>query len=217
VWEERGYRARRDIAALAASGLGVSDLHTEAIRLIAGTVGTELMCLATIDPETLVISTMTGARLSPEYEQRLAESEYSSDEPNTFARLARRRERMARLSDLPHRDRNRSSRFNSVWRPLGVDRELRVLFVADGACWGAVGMVRAGRDFSDRETDFLAAVAPAIAGATRLAVRTEAGGSMPVGQPAIVVVGPSGELARLRRQVGNGGSGLIRSHQAGSC
>jgi DNA-binding CsgD family transcriptional regulator len=194
VWEERGHRARRDIAALAASGLGVSDLHTEAIRLIAGTVGTELMCLATIDPETLVISTMTGARLSPEYEQRLAESEYSSDEPNTFARLARRRERMARLSDLPHRDRNRSSRFNSVWRPLGVDRELRVLFVADGACWGAVGMVRAGRDFSDRETDFLAAVAPAIAGATRLAVRTEAGGSMSVGQPAIVVVGPSGEL-----------------------
>jgi DNA-binding CsgD family transcriptional regulator len=194
VWEERGHRARRDIAALAASGLGVSDLHTEAIRLIAGTVGTELMCLATIDPETLVISTMTGARLSPEYEQRLAESEYSSDEPNTFARLARRRERMARLSDLPHRDRNRSSRFNSVWRPLGVDRELRVLFVADGACWGAVGMVRAGRDFSDRETDFLAAVAPAIASATRLAVRTEAGCSMPVGQPAIVVVGPSGEL-----------------------
>jgi DNA-binding CsgD family transcriptional regulator len=194
VWEERAYRARRDIAALAASGLGVSDLHIEAIRLIAGTVGTELTCFATIDPETLVISTMTGARLAPEYEQRLAESEYSSDEPHTFARLARRREHLARLSDMPQRDRKRSPRFNSVWRPLGIDRELRVLFVADGACWGAAGMVRAGRDFSDRETDFLAAVAPAIAVATRLAVRTEAGGSMPVGQPAIVVVGPRGEI-----------------------
>jgi DNA-binding CsgD family transcriptional regulator len=194
VWEERAFRARRDIAALAASGLGVSDLHTEAIRLIVGTVGTELTCLATIDPETLVISTMTGARLAPQYEQRLAESEYSFDEPHTFARLARRRERMARLSDLPHRDRNRSLRFNNVWRPLGIDRELRVLFIADGACWGAAGMVRTGRDFTDRETDFLTAVAPAIASATRLAVRSEARGWMPGDHPAIVLVGSGGEV-----------------------
>ena len=27
MWEERAHRARRDIAALAASGLGVSELH----------------------------------------------------------------------------------------------------------------------------------------------------------------------------------------------
>ena len=31
VWEERADRARRDIAALAASGLGVSELHAAAI------------------------------------------------------------------------------------------------------------------------------------------------------------------------------------------
>jgi DNA-binding CsgD family transcriptional regulator len=76
---------------------------------------------------------------------------------------------------------------------LGIDQELRVTFLADGMCWGAAGMVRAGRDFTDRETDFLAAVAPTIASATRLAVRSEAGGPMP-GHPAIVVVGTGGEL-----------------------
>ena len=199
MWEERAYRARRDIGALAASGLGVSDLHTEAIRLITGTVGTELMCLATIDPETLVISTMTGARLTPEYEQRLAESEYSSDEPHRFATLALRKESMARLSDLPDRDRNRSLRFNNVWRPLGVDQELRVLFLADGMCWGAAGMVRTGGDFTARETDFLAAVAPAIASATRLAVRSEARGWMPDGHPAIVLVGSGGKVRAVTR------------------
>ena len=53
------------------------------------------------------------------------------------------------------------------------------MFLADGSCWGGAGLVRAGSDFSDRETDFLAAVAPAIADATRLAVRSEAGGSIP--------------------------------------
>ena len=54
--------------------------------------------------------------------------------------------------------------------------------------------VRAGRDITDRETEFAAAVAPAIATATRLAVRSEARGWTPGGHPAIVVVGPHGEL-----------------------
>jgi hypothetical protein len=105
VWEERAYRARRDIAALAASGLGVSDLHTAAIRLIDGMVGADLTCWATTDPETLMISIMTGARIAPEYERWLAESEYSAaNEPNRFATLVLRKQPMAKLSDLPDRD-----------------------------------------------------------------------------------------------------------------
>jgi DNA-binding CsgD family transcriptional regulator len=194
VWEERAYRARREISALAASGLGVSDLHTAAIRLIDRTIGTDLTCWATIDPETLVISIMSGARMAPEYEQRLAESEYSAaNEPNRFATLVHRKQPMARLSDLPDRDRNRSIRFNEVWRPVGVKQEVRVPFVADGACWGAAGMVRTGRDFTDRETDFLIAVAPAVAAATRLAVRSEMLSLMPECRPAVVVVDSRGQ------------------------
>lgn len=195
MWDERAYRARREIVALAASGLGVSDLHTAAMGLIEDTVRTDLACWATIDPETLVISTMTSgdARIPPEYEQRLAESEYSIDEPHRFATLARHKESTAKLSDLPELDRTRSARLNNVWRPLGIDQELRVMFLADGTCWGAAGMVRAGRDFTDRETNFLTEVAPTIASATRLAVRSEAAGPMS-GHPAIVVVGTGGEL-----------------------
>ncbi len=195
MWDERAYRARREIVALAASGLGVSDLHTAAMGLIEDTVRTDLACWATIDPETLVISTMTSgdARIPPEYEQRLAESEYSIDEPHRFATLARHKESTAKLSDLPEPDRARSARLNNVWRPLGIDQELRVTFLADGMCWGAAGMVRAGRDFTDRETNFLTEVAPTIASATRLAVRSEAAGPMS-GHPAIVVVGTGGEL-----------------------
>jgi DNA-binding CsgD family transcriptional regulator len=157
-------------------------------------VGTDLTCWATIDPETLAISMMAGARIAQEYELCLAEAEYSADEPHRFATLAVRKEPIASMSDLPNRDRNRSLRFNNVWRALGINRELRVLFVAEGACWGAAGMVRTGRDFTVRETEFLASVAPAIATATRLAVRSEASGQTAAGHPAIVVVGPRGEL-----------------------
>jgi len=196
VWEERADRARRDIAALAAEGLGVSDLHTAAIAVINARVSTDLTCWATIDPETLAISTITNGqtRIPQEYEPRLAESEYSADEPHRFATLARRQEPMARLSDMSERARHRSARFNKVWRPLGVDQELRVMFFADGACWGAAGMVRTGLDFTARETDFLAGVAPAIASTTRLAVRSETRRLTASGHPAIVVVGSRAEL-----------------------
>lgn len=196
MWEQRAHRARQDIAALAATGLGVGELHAAAIRVIGGAVSTELTCWAAIDPETLVISTMTSGdtRIPPEYEPRLAEAEYSTHEPHTFATLAVRNQPVAKLSDLQERERDRSARLNTVWRPLGLDRELRVLFLADGMCWGAAGMVRAGRDFTDRETEFLAAVAPTIAAATRVAVRSEARGQAPGSHPSIVIVGPRGEL-----------------------
>jgi hypothetical protein len=60
-----------------------------------------------------------------------------------------------------------------------------VLFLADGAFWGAAGMVRTSRDFTDRETEFLSAVAPE----TTLAVRSEASRRTAGGYPAIVVAG----------------------------
>jgi DNA-binding CsgD family transcriptional regulator len=196
MWEERAHRARRDISALAATGLGVTDLHAAAIEVVCKHVDVDLTCWAVIDPETLIVSTMiSGAnRIPQEYEPRLAEAEYGGHEPHTFAALARRSTTLAKLSDLPTHDRNRSSRLNDVWRPLGLDEELRVMFLADGVCWGAAGFVRAGLDFADRESEFLAAVAPAIAEATRLAVRSEPQRPAPAVQPAIVVLGGQGEV-----------------------
>ncbi|MGV1009545.1 MAG: helix-turn-helix transcriptional regulator [Dermatophilaceae bacterium] len=199
MWEHHADRARRDIAALAASGLGVSEMHRAAIGLVDRHVGTDLTCWACIDPESLVISTMTGGQtgIPAQFEPLLAHAEYSAAEPHTFAGLARHNHGLAKLSELSQRDRERCARLTTVWRPLGLDRELRVLFRVDGACWGAAGMVRAGADFSERECEFLAAVAPAVAAATRLAVRTEVGRHLTAGPPAVVVVRPDGALGAL--------------------
>ncbi|MFP5283113.1 MAG: helix-turn-helix transcriptional regulator, partial [Actinomycetes bacterium] len=115
-------------------------------------------------------------------------AEYSGDEPHTFATLARRRRPVAKLSDLPAAERRRSARLQTVWRPLGVDEELRVMFLVGGTCWGGAGMVRAGCTYTDRETAFLCAVAPALATATRLAVRVEAEQQTTGRAPAVVIV-----------------------------
>ncbi|RLP72627.1 LuxR family transcriptional regulator [Mycetocola manganoxydans] len=196
MWEERAYAARREIAGLAASGLGVSDLHAEAIRVIDRDVKTELTCWATLDPESLVISAMTSSevRVPVEYEPLLANAELSPDETHSFAAMARRAELLTRFSDYPRNDRDRSRRYRNVWRPLGVEQEVRVLFTADGTTWGAAGLVRSGLVFSDREVEYLGAVAPAIGAATRLAVRSEISNRLATGQPAIVIVSDSGNI-----------------------
>jgi DNA-binding CsgD family transcriptional regulator len=195
MWEGRARAARRDIAALATSGLGVVKLHAAAIEVVEQVVGSELTCWAGIDPGTLVMSSMTSGRnrIPAEYEPRLAETEYAGTVPNSFADLARSARQVARLSDLPHREVVGHRRLNEVWRPLGIEHEVRATFTVDGDCWGAAGFVRSGFDYSDRELEFLDSVAPVIGAATRVAVRTDAHGYGAGVGPSIVVTGPSGE------------------------
>ncbi|WP_433167293.1 helix-turn-helix transcriptional regulator [Kribbella sp. CA-247076] len=195
MWEGRARTARRDIAALATSGLSVADLHAAAIEVVEQVIGDDLTCWAAIDPGTLVISSMTSGRtrIPAEYEPRLAETEYAANNPNSFVELARRPYPVARLSDLPYREVVGHRRLNEVWRPLGIEHELRAVFSVDGDCWGAAGFVRSGPEFTDREVEFLGSVAPAIGAATRVAVRTDAHGYRGGVGPSIVVTGPSGE------------------------
>jgi DNA-binding CsgD family transcriptional regulator len=136
-------------------------------------------------------------RIPGEYEPRLAEAEYAGTDRHSFVELADRPFPVARLSDLPSRELAGHSRLNEVWHPLGLDHELRAVFRVDGATWGGAGLVRGGPGFTDREVEFLGAVAPAIAAATRIAVRTDAHGHRGAGGPAIVVTGPAGEPRAL--------------------
>ncbi|MEU4443365.1 LuxR C-terminal-related transcriptional regulator [Actinosynnema sp. NPDC050801] len=191
MWEGRAIGARREVAALATAGLGVAELHRAAIDVVERVVPTDLTCWASLDPDTAVISSMTSGptRVPAEYEPLLAACEYGGVEPHTFAELARRPGVVARLSDAPSRDVARCGRFNEVWRPLGLHHELRAVFRVDGTCWGAAGLVRRG-GFTDREAEFIASVAPALAAATRAAAR--GGDHRTGGDPAIVVVGPDG-------------------------
>lgn len=196
MWEERAHRARQEIIAQAVDGCDLGEFYRRAIAVVERTVPAELTCWAGIDPDTLTISAMISgeARIPEEFEPLLADAELSETEPHTFAGLARRGQPIARLSELSAGERDASLRAREVWRPLGLDAEARTLFAVDGACWGAAGMVRSGRDFDERELEFLLAVAPAIASASRLSARREAALPGEEAAPAIVVLGRPGEL-----------------------
>ncbi|MDX8147946.1 helix-turn-helix transcriptional regulator [Lentzea sp. BCCO 10_0061] len=186
MWEGRALGVRRDVTALAGAGLDVAQLHSAAIALVDRVVPCELACWASMDPDSGVFSTMTSGvnRIPQQYEPVLATCEYTPGEPHTFASLAQRGDTVARLED------KRSTRLNEVWRPLGLSHELRSLFRADDTCWGGAGMVRTA-EFSERELEFMASVAPALGAATRVAARTSA---RRTGAPAIVVVSGDGTI-----------------------
>jgi DNA-binding CsgD family transcriptional regulator len=202
MWEERAERARREIAALAATGLGPADLHASALAVVQRQVPFEQGCWAGVDPDSMAMTTVTNwqpwpvaAREYEEYSARFATTEYAGHEPNSFAELLRRPRPIARMSDAPHREVVRSVRINELLKPQGLEHELRAAFRVDDACWGVGSIFRgAGRDFSDREVEFLAAVASTLAAATRIAVRVaQQTGPAAVG-PVIVLAGLHGEL-----------------------
>ncbi|MDE8669909.1 LuxR C-terminal-related transcriptional regulator [Pseudarthrobacter sp. H3Y2-7] len=198
MWEERAERARREIAALAAAGTGLGELYAAALGLVQQQVPFEQGCWAGVDPGSLVMTSVVNWRdwgVTEEYAARFAETEYAGQEPNRFAELSRRPRPVARISDAPHRDVMRSVRINDILKPLGLEHELRTVFRVDEACWGVGSIFREpGRDFSDREVEFLAAVAATLAAASRIAVRTAHAGRPTVGGPVIVVAGPRGDL-----------------------
>lgn len=202
MWEERAERARREIAALAAGGMSLADLYESALAVVQRAVPFEQGCWAGVDPDSLVMTSVTnwkpwpvGEREYEEYSARFAESEYTGTEPNNFAELLRRPRPIARMSDAPHREVVRSVRINDLLKPQGLEHELRAAFRVDEACWGVGSIFRdGGHDFTDREVEFLGAVTATLAAATRIAVRAaHPPGPAAVG-PVIVLAGLHGEL-----------------------
>lgn len=198
MWEARAARARGDITELAAAGLGVAELHRAVLDVVAGAVPFEQACWAGVDPDTLMMTSITNWPPWPvplEFSIAFAESELTGVEPNSFATLVDRDEAAARLSDAPHREVVRSVRVNELLRPQGLEHELRAAFRVDGVCWAVGGVFREpGADFTDREVEFLDAIAGAVATATRVAVRSGGHAQTRAGGPVIILCGPSGEL-----------------------
>ncbi|MGX7728018.1 helix-turn-helix transcriptional regulator [Rhodococcus sp. 2H158] len=197
--EIRAEKVGREVVALAAAGADVTQVHGRAIELVGRTVRSDLTCWAMIDPRSLTIGSMTSGpdRVPPEYEPLLAESEYRGRDPGTFAELFRNGRSAARGSELPPDEVAHSLRHAGVWRPLGLDHELRVIFRIGGLCWGAAGFVRSGADFTDSEVEFLTRVAPAVASATRVAVCATAASGQGDPGPAVVLTGSAGEPLAL--------------------
>jgi DNA-binding CsgD family transcriptional regulator len=156
-------------------------------------------CWHTLDPGSDLI---TQHRLQdlPDRFPVLANNEYAVEDVNKFKQLARAERKAATLAEATGGHPERSPRFRDLLTRAGLGPELRSAFVADGATWGALILVRqAGQpEFQTPEVDLLADASALFARAVRRGLIAEA--STPDGEapeaPGVIELDSSGALLR---------------------
>jgi DNA-binding CsgD family transcriptional regulator len=176
-----------------------AEFFDEAALRLKRTVAFDGACWHTLDPGSDLI---THHRLQdiPDRFPVLAENEYAVEDVNKFHQLAHAERKAATLSEATGGHPERSARFRDLLTPAGVGPELRSAFVADGATWGALILVRqAGRpDFEDADVELLASLSSLFARGVRrglIAEASEADGASP-DAPGVIELDPSGDLTR---------------------
>jgi hypothetical protein len=118
-------RSQHEIVRLCHSGLDSVTLRREVMAHVRRVVPTDAYCFTTADPATLMITGNVGEGLPDEAAPHFFEVEYSQEDFNKFAELARRNDPVADLAEATGGDLSRSARWREVFHPLGLDDDLR--------------------------------------------------------------------------------------------
>src|SRR5262245_14443251 len=167
-----------DLQRLALCAPGRVEFFDEAAARLRRAIPFDGACWHTLDPGSDLI---TQHRLQdlPDAFPVLADNEYVVEDVNKFAQLASADRKAATLSEATGGHPERSARFRDLLSPFGIGPELRSAFVADGATWGALIVVRrAGEpEFEERDVELFAAASTLFARAVRRGLVVEACGS----------------------------------------
>lgn len=193
---ERANRVKQQIYQACNRGLGVDDLAREARRLVGKVVPFDSSCWHPTDPATGLIS---GGifEITADLTARVSEIEFFEEDFNTLADLASRPCPVGILSEETGGRPDRSARYRDVLRPLGLESELRAVFVARSGAWGAAGLFRKqGRPgFGSEEATFMASIAGLLAQGFRIALLTSAAGGQNVHDaPGLVLFNDDGSI-----------------------
>jgi DNA-binding CsgD family transcriptional regulator len=152
-----------------------AEFFDEAASRLKRAVAFDGACWHTLDPGSDLI---TQHRLQdlPDRFPVLADNEYAADDVNKFRQLAHADRTAATMREATGDHPERSARFRDLLAPAGLGPELRSAFVADGAAWGALILVRkAGRpEFDDDEVELLHRASALFARAVRRGLVAEA-------------------------------------------
>jgi DNA-binding CsgD family transcriptional regulator len=192
-------RLLADLERLALRAPTRAEFFDEAAARLKRAVPFDGACWHTLDPGSNLI---TEHRLQdiPDRFPILANNEYAVQDFNKFEQLAHAERKAATLSDATAGHPDRSPRFRDLLTPAGLGPELRSAFVADGATWGALILVRrAGRpEFEDRDVELLSRASSLFARAVRrglIAEGCESGLALP-DAPGVIELDAAGALIR---------------------
>ncbi len=216
-------RARSDIDVISRAGLPIYEFMDEATAAIEHAVPFVAACIATLDPETVLVS---GVRKwgaldgRNESDVAWAQLEYDSDDPTTFAAMLSSGSPAIALHAAMAGDVERSARMSQLMIP-GFDfhDEARLVLTDRGGAWGAISIFRGSDDepFTAEEVAFLESIGPAYARGIRAGMLAQLSRtrSAPETGPAVVIVdgedrivqsspGAAAQLERLAQVRGAG-------------
>lgn len=164
-------RAEQDAVRLCHTGLDGSRVRRDVLRAVRRMMAVDAAFFATADPETLLFTgawpeePLTGATTM------FLDNEFGDNDVNKFAALAGPGRHVASLDQATRSQRQASTRYREIMRPLGLGDELRAALVADGRCWGYLCLHREDghSGFTATEAAALDRLAPHIAHALRYA------------------------------------------------
>jgi DNA-binding CsgD family transcriptional regulator len=192
-------RLLADVERLALRAPTRAEFFDEAAARLKRTVPFDGACWHTLDPGSDLI---TQHRLQglPDRFPVLANNEYAVEDVNKFDQLARSDHKAATMWETTGGHPERSPRFRDLLTPAGLGPELRSAFVADGATWGALILVRrAGQpQFEHRDVELLTHASALFARAVRrglIAEACEPAAALP-DAPGVVELDASGGLIR---------------------
>jgi len=188
-----------DLERLAMRAPARADFFDEAAARLKRAVPFDGACWHTLDPGSELIAQHRLQDL-PDRFPVLADNEYAVEDVNKFKDLARAKRKAATLAEATGGHPERSPRYRDLLSRAGVGPELRSAFVADGATWGALILVRqAGApEFEPHEVDLLSSASMLFARAVRRGLIVEACDSPAETSeaPGVIELDASGDVMR---------------------
>jgi DNA-binding CsgD family transcriptional regulator len=154
---------------------------------------------ATVDPATLLFTQAHSEEIPPEASPYFVENEFLHDDVNKWTELARDASGVRTLVGATAGHPEESDRYRDIFRPLGLEDELRAVARVRGVTWGFVCLHReSGSAFSEEEAALVGRLVPHIAEGIRLGLLmrslalTELANS-----PGLIVLSPDGEVMTM--------------------
>jgi DNA-binding CsgD family transcriptional regulator len=167
----RARRVKQEIHYACHRGLDSQTLAYEVRRLVGKVVPFDLSCWHPTDPATGIIA---GGifEIPPALTARVSEIEFFEDDFNSLAELARRGRPVGILREETGGAPERSARYREILRPLGLEEELRAVFVTRSGTWAAAGLFRerGGPAFDAEEAQFVTGINSMVAEGFRTAL-----------------------------------------------
>ncbi|MFI2362416.1 helix-turn-helix transcriptional regulator [Promicromonospora sp. NPDC019610] len=187
----------RSIEQVCEQDLDSRTLRSQIVRRLGRVIPHDAYCFATVDPWTLLVADDVSEGLPPDGGAVATHNEYLVADVDKFADLARSQQPVGILGLSTGGEPERSHRFRTVLPLIGAKDEMRVVFVVDRQCWGAISLFRGhdGPGFTARDAQLARAVSRTVAVALRRAAARPrpSGGPRPAG-PGVMVLDGRGEM-----------------------